>query len=208
MPIPEVGYSASIKEITSISPSDRVDGYCRITRGISNNWYMFVASSEATPDGINVLIPDDNPDKGRWHKSNNITMPGVTTCGYQDGECNLEGSGKVFEFFAPFEGQVIVQPAFDIIIGDFWEQELINNDEVTRDKSIEVFLWEERPYFDINMDKRKFIANLPRVGGVVDIKVDQTHRWLSVFACADGSSDRDATCFVANNNIINLIDFS
>lgn len=205
---PQATYSiSSIEEIKSISASNRADGYCRISRD-NDSWYIFKSSSKAFADNFNILMPLDEPEAGRWYRTNNnIDLPGVLICGYEDGACNVEGSGKVFNFFAPYHGQIFIQPSFDINIGDFWEQKVAGGTE-TRDKSIEVFLWEEKPYWDIGMDKRKFIANLPRAGGIVDIKADQTYRWLSVFACSENDSGRDATCFIVNNNVITLVDFS
>jgi hypothetical protein len=201
---PQVGYSIlSISAIKAIGAEDRVNGYCRITRGNFNSWYMFVESSTAIPDEINVLLPNDNPTTGRWHKSNeNPSLPAILVC---ENQCNLDGSGKALKFYAPYEGEIIVKPSFDIAIGDYWEQELRSGNE-TRDKSVEVQVWNQEPNF--NMDGRKFVENLPRTGGKVSIKMDSDYRWLSIFACEDGGSSRDGVCFIINQNLITLIDFN
>jgi len=201
---PIAAYSIlDIDAIKAITPSGRVDGYCRIARGINNGWYMFIASSVSDADNYNVLMPDDNPTEGRWHRTNGLDIPGTLACGENSGECDI--GGKAIKFFAPFHGEIIIRVGFDIAIGDYWEQEFISGNE-TVDKSIEIQLWNQEPNYSMN--GRQFAADIPRSGGSAEIQIDNNYRWLSVFACEDGGQARDATCFIFNKNIITLIDFS
>lgn len=202
---PKAEYSISnIQAIQAITSENRSDGYCRVLKGKTNaSWYMFVAASTATPDGINVLIPDDSPAAGRWHKTNNnYSLPGILTCDVNSGQCAI--GGKALRFFSPFKGNIIIKPGFDILIGDFWEQEFINGNQ-NRDKSIEIHRWSQEPNFD--MLGRQFVANIPRGGGYALVEIDSSYRWLSVFAYNDNVSSHDACCFISNANVLTLVDF-
>ncbi|MHC5779307.1 hypothetical protein [Nostoc sp.] len=61
---------AAIKTLTSVQ---RSNGYTRASYSGTDSspdaeWYMFIAASSAGADDDSVLMPNDNPPTGRWHK--------------------------------------------------------------------------------------------------------------------------------------------
>jgi hypothetical protein len=67
---PLTGYFiASKASIKAIPPNLRSNGYTRATAlGTKAEWYMFLAASNVVADDDSVLMPNDNPVTGRWHK--------------------------------------------------------------------------------------------------------------------------------------------
>lgn len=213
MPPPLTGYSRLDKEvIKAIAPENRSDRYTLAVSSvepgiIEPEWYMFIAESTAEPDDDQVLMPNDNPEAGRWHKyagnRGGASLGGVILC---TNECVSTGygSGKVFQFFAPQQNQeIVIQPRFDIGIAE-------SISLATRlPDAIAVYRWNEEPNVDrFGWDETPVIT-LPAKGGKFRITVDATWRWITVFARNwDSGGYLDCCCIVIHGNTITLLGFN
>lgn len=68
------GYTiADINALQAITADGRADGYMLVVKN-DNNYgyaaiYVFLAANTSSSDGDTVVLPNDNPDKGRWIKT-------------------------------------------------------------------------------------------------------------------------------------------
>jgi hypothetical protein len=197
---PLATYYATKATIKALAPTQRRDGYTRATRTDNGDpeWYMFVAASTANVDDDLVLMPDDNPPVGRWHKyaamrgssdSSSSNFDGGITC-----TTNCSIGGKVFAFYAPQTNlEIIIRPGFDIAI-------------TPGSKSIQLHRWNQQPT-DF-LWGRQFVAEMPETGGAAIVTVDSIHRWISIFAKNPSNGGQyDGVCFTRSGNIFTLIGY-
>ena len=191
----QTGYAiASITSLKALTSSQRTDGYARLVKNIPA-WYTFSSSSTATADDDAVLMPNDNPPTGRWIKSSGTggagsSFGGAIIC---NSECAI--GGKAFMFYAPQSSvEINIQIGFDISI-------TIGSD------SIEIYRWSELP--NISLSGMELIGNLPDTGGKINVTINSTYRWISIFAKNDSTGGIfDGVCFSAEGNTMTLIGFS
>ena len=67
------GYTvANLAELKAIPVEERENGFVKVVKDTNDfdiaGWYVFVASSGWVPDDKLVIMPDDNPAQGRYHK--------------------------------------------------------------------------------------------------------------------------------------------
>ena len=76
---PQTGYAiTNIDALKAITASDRVDGYSRLVKKASDGkpaWYTFINENIETEDGALVVAPNDNPNSGRWLRTNVEIIP-------------------------------------------------------------------------------------------------------------------------------------
>jgi hypothetical protein len=188
---PTATYSIADKTaIKALTADNRSDGYSRLCRA-NSTWYIFRSASTTTADDDNVLLPNDNPSTGRWHKTNaSYDFAGSIIC---NSACVV--GGKAFEFYAAQKTlELVVQPSFDIAIA-------------SGNNSIEIHRWSQEPNESLN--GREFAAELPDTGGRATISIDSTYRWISVFAKNPASGDAfDGVCFLRDGNTLTLMNYA
>jgi hypothetical protein len=200
----QTGYAiANISAIKALTPSQRTDGYTRQAQSDPSGnpaWYTFLALSTASPDDDLVLISNDNPSTGRWHKNGGagggasfggqiICTSGCTTA--------AGGSGKAFQFYAPQTNLgLIIQPSFSISIQN-------------TSNAIAMYRWSQQPNTGMTGKESSPIAQLPSTGGKFNLTINSTYKWISIFAKNPANSNYlDGTCFVINGNVITLLGYS
>ncbi|MDJ0677599.1 MAG: hypothetical protein QNJ36_19820 [Calothrix sp. MO_167.B42] len=199
---PKTGYAiADINAIKAIPPEDRADGYSRLAKSYPSTdpaWYTFIEASTANGDDDLVLLPNDNPTTGRWHKSSGAGG------GSGGGGSNLTGAivcttacgrgGKGFSFDAPQTVEIEAVPGFGISIA-------------SGATSIEVHRWDRTP--TTSMDGRQFVAHIPHTGGKATVTIDNTYRWISFFARNPSNGNAyDGVCFINDGNVFTLLGYS
>lgn len=200
----QVGYSITKTALKALTEEQRVDKYARhVDLGDRYRWFTFVASSSAIPDDINILMPNDEPETGRWIGDVAGSSPPLLGKMVCLDECSsIEPlSGKAFQFFAPqTDIELIVKPGFNIGISA--EN---TNYEPPIDNGIQIHRWTQEPNHDMN--GRVFVAELPHTGGAIKLSINNSSQnWISCFAL-DGGIFR-ATCFVVLGNVLVPIGFS
>ncbi|MFN6474185.1 MAG: hypothetical protein RMY36_031520 [Nostoc sp. SerVER01] len=198
---PLTGYFIADKAaIKALTPSQRANGYTRAT--ITNgdiDWYGFLTASTATADDDNVLMPDDNPSAGRWHKyaaNRGGGIPGKIICTSQ---CTTAagGSGKAFQFYSAQTAlPLIIVPSFDINIQNVSD-------------AIRVYRWSQEPNTGRTGQEANPIIQLPKAGGKFTVNITSTYRWISVYARNPANNNYlDGTCFTIVGNVISLLGYS
>ncbi|BBD69536.1 hypothetical protein NIES4072_31310 [Nostoc commune NIES-4072] len=200
----QTGYAiANIAAIKALAPNQRTDGYTRQAQSDATGnpaWYTFLAASTAKDDNDLVLLPNDNPGNGRWHKNGGagggasfggqiICTSGCTTAG--------GGSGKAFQFYAPQTNlKLIIQIGFEINIQ-------------VDSSAIAVYRWSQEPNTSMTGRESTPIAQLSEGGGNLTITINSTYRWITIFAKNPAKSNYlDGVCFVINGNVITLLGYS
>ncbi|MEH2067922.1 MAG: hypothetical protein V7K47_07100 [Nostoc sp.] len=198
---PLTGYFIADKEaIKALTPSQRANGYTRSTT-VNNDieWYGFVAASTATPDDDLVLMPNDNPANGRWHKYAGNRGGGIGGKIICTSQCSSAagGSGKAFQFYSPQAGlQMLILPGFDISI-------------LNVSDAIRVYRWSQEPNTNGTGQEANPIIQLPKTGGKFSVNITSTYRWISVYARNPSNNNwLDGTCFTVSGNVISLLGYS
>jgi|GEM_PF-5953259 len=187
---------ANLAALAALSSTSRLDGSSRKVRtniGGQTDWYTFCQGDTRTPDGYLIIAPTDNPSDGNWIKDNyEYSFTGEMVC---NSTCSTAGTGKAFQFYAPYANlPLIIQPGFDISI-------------TTGAVAIQLHKWNQAP--NDAMIGREFVAALPSTGGVANVEIDSTNRWISIFAQDPGNSDQYVgACIAIAGNIITLVGFS
>lgn len=200
---PLTGYFIADKTaIKALTPSQRTNGYTRSTSiGTDVEWYMFLAASTATADDDLVLMPDDNPTTGRWHKyagnrGGGGGIPGQIIC---TSACTTAagGSGKAFQFYSAQTAlPLVIVPSFDISIQNVSD-------------AIRVYRWSQQPNMPRTGQEASAIVQLPKAGGKFTVNITSTYRWISVYARNPANSNYlDGTCFTITGNVISLLGYS
>ncbi|MFN6475372.1 hypothetical protein [Nostoc sp. DedQUE07] len=192
-------YIADKASIKALTPSQRSNGYTRATSIETDaEWYMFLAASTAIADDDAVLMPDDNPTMGRWHKYGSNRGGGIpgriictSECTYSEG-----GSGKIFQFYSAQTAlPLIIVPGFDISIDNVSD-------------AICVYRWSEEPNTDLAGQEASPIAQLPKTGGKFTVNITSTYRWIAVYARnPTRGGNLDACCFTMTGNVISLLGY-
>jgi len=199
--LPLTGYYITDKPtIMALTATQRANGYTRATSiGTNAEWYMFIAASTALADGDLVLMPNDNPTTGRWHKYavNRVnSLPGFTVC---TSACTTAagGSGKAFQFYSPqTEIPLVIVPGFDINI-----QNVAN--------AICVYRWSQMPNMPRTGQEASPVIQLPNTGGSGVVTITSTYRWISVYARNPANGNHlDGTCFTVAGNVLTLLGYS
>jgi hypothetical protein len=197
----QTGYAiANIAALKALTDSQRISGYTRLVKSDTKGlpaWYTFIDSSTATGDDDSVLLPNDSPTTGRWLKSSGAgggaSFGGQIIC---TSNCAL--GGKAFEFYAPqISLELVVQVGFGISV-------------YSGTKSIQIHRWNQAP--NTNLTGREFAAELPHTGGKAIITIDNTSKWISVFAKNPSNvyssfSGFDGACFTVNGSVLTLIGY-
>ncbi|AUB37530.1 hypothetical protein COO91_03475 [Nostoc flagelliforme CCNUN1] len=192
-------YIADKASLKALTPSQRTNGYSRATSiGTDSEWYMFLAASTANADDDAVLMPNDNPPTGRWHKYGSNRgggIPGRIICNSQCGIA-AGGSGKAFQFYSAQTVGLVIVPGFDINIQT-------NND------AIRVYRWSQEPNTPRFGQEATPIIQLPKTGGKFTVNITSTYRWISVYARNPSQNNNlDGTCFTVTGNVISLLGYS
>ncbi|MFN6538108.1 MAG: hypothetical protein RM021_017420 [Nostoc sp. EkiNYC01] len=198
---PLTGYFIADKAaIKALTPSQRANGYTRAT--ITSNdteWYGFSAGSTATADDDNVLMPDDNPATGRWHKYGANRGGGFGGKMICTSGCSTAagGSGKAFQFYSAQSAlPLIIVPSFDINIQNVSD-------------AIRVYRWSQEPNMDRTGQEASPIVQLPKTGGKFPVNITSTYRWISVYARNPANNNYlDGTCFTVEGNVVSLLGYS
>jgi hypothetical protein len=201
----QAGYSITKTALKALTAGQRIDKYARhVDLGNGKHyWFTFVSASDATPDNISIIMPDDNPATGRWIADDGAAEAyygGEMAC---SNDCptdrnNLYYSGKAFKFYCPQNIRIIIKPTFGMTI-------------TPGSTSIQLFRWSQSP--NTYTDGREFVAEMPHTGGSTFLEIDSGHRWISIFAknpsnvSVDLESGFDAACFVMNGNVATLLSF-
>jgi hypothetical protein len=197
MPPPLTGYSRVDKEtIKAIPPENRSDRY---TLATEPEWYMFIAASTATANDDLVLIPNDNPAAGRWHKygGNRGGKSAIATV-ICTSQCSTvaNGAGKALRFLAPQTIELVIQPGFDINI-------------TNTANAIAVYRWNQEPNTAKTGMATPPLISLPRTGGKAKFTIDSTWRWLTFFAKNPSNENfLDCCCVVLHGNTVTLLGYS
>jgi hypothetical protein len=205
MPPTATYFIASKAAIKALTSDKRTDGYSRAVASATDpDWYMFLSASTANADDDLVLMPDDNPTTGRWHKyagkRGGTSFGGGIIC---TDNCTIVGggSGKAFGFYAAITVELIIQPSFDISIQT-------NND------AIRVYRWSQMPNTARTGQESTPLIQLPGTGGKATVVANSTYRWISVYArnpaktMRNGLNDLDGTCFTVSGNLVTLLGYS
>lgn len=141
---------------------------------------------------LNFGIPQGAPGQGGGGSSEeeDVGFGGKIVC---ESGCS-GGSGKAFEFYAAQSDlKLRIVPSFGI--------------EIAPDnKAIQLHRWSELP--NTNLSGRQWVGELSQVGGILEVDIDNTHRWVSVFAKNPANNGAyDGVCFVVNRNTITLLGF-
>ncbi|MBD2364522.1 hypothetical protein H6G36_25670 [Anabaena minutissima FACHB-250] len=187
---------AALKALTSSTTPKRVD---KLFLAVGDNgegdraWYQYDASASNTEDLPSIVNPTDTT--GRWFQfggngGSGVSFGGLITC---TDDCTI--GGKAFTFYAPQMGlKLEIVPGFDITI-------------TSGSTSIQIHRWSELP--NTELTGREFAAELPHTGGTVEIDIDSTYRWISIFAKNPDNGDLfDGVCFVVDGNTCTLMGFS
>jgi hypothetical protein len=106
--------------------------------------------------------------------------------------CNT--GGKAFAFYLPYpDMHLILKPGFDINITPGAD-------------SIEIHRWSQVPNTSFN--GRQLHAKISHTGGEVELDINSTYRWISVFARNPSKGNiYDGCCFHMSGNAITLLSF-
>lgn len=185
-------YAITKAALKALTTAQRIDKYARhVDDGTGKyRWFTFVSASAVVADDINILMPDDNPDTGRWigDQAEPSTMPLLGRIDCTTGCDAYTGAGKAFKFYAPqTSALVIVKPGFDCGID-------------TGADSIQIHYWTQEPNFD--MIGRQFVAEMPHTGGSCIISITNSgENWISCFARTSGTF-RGACCYMLGNVLV------
>ncbi|MEH2456965.1 hypothetical protein [Nostoc sp.] len=199
---PLAGYLIDSKTlIKALTPEQRTNGYSRATTiGTNAEWYMFISSSTSAADDDLVLIPNDNPTTGRWHKYASNRGGGgfggqiicTTGCTVAAG-----GSGKAFQFYAPHSAlELIIEPGFDINIQNVAD-------------AIRVYRYSQEPNTSRTGQEATPIATLPKDGGKILVDITSIWRWIVVFTRNPAQGNNfDCACCSRSGNVLTPLGYS
>jgi hypothetical protein len=191
----QTGYSKTIAQLQALTSEQRADKSSRQVEILGKyRWFTYYQLSTATPNNLDVITPNDGV--GRWiaNEIGDFNFGGATIC---TSGCAI--GGKAFQFYAPQTNlELELQIGFDISV-------------VSGSKSIQIHKWSETP--NTNLTGRQFAAELPHTGGRVKINIDNTFRWISIFAKNPVKygvfiGAFDGVCFTVTGSIITLISYA
>lgn len=129
------------------------------------------------------------PNKNRKCPCGASTLSGAIIC-----PTTCTAGGKAFAFYLPYKDiNLIIRPGFNINITP-------GND------SIEIHRWSQEP--NTSLSGRQFFKKISHTGGEVELDIDSTYRWISIFARNPSNGNiYDGCCFHMSGNLITLLSF-
>lgn len=117
------------------------------------------------------------------------TLSGAITC-----QSGCTAGGKAFAFYLPYKDiNLIIKPGFNINITPGVD-------------SIEIHRWSQEPNTSLN--GRQFLTKMPHTGGDVELDINNTTKWISIFVRNPSNGNRyDGCCFHVSGNTITLLSF-
>lgn len=83
---------------------------------------------------------------------------------------------------------------------------LMSNQISQSTDSIELHRWNQEP--NTSLSGRTFFKKIPHTGGIIEVPVDSSYQWISIFARnINQGGSYDGVCFKVNKNIVSLISF-